>query len=277
MESWDEQFALRTCQRGHLHLCQVTRLSCLARDAAMLNSLVVSNSGSGLATSHLAALQTLSMYGDQGYEEKWRRGVRPGTMFDAARTEPALVKLVRSGSLGASTTSSSQDTGERTRSVLVPGCGRGYALVTFAEAGFDVTGIDLAPTAIREARRHIRDLGISTGGIQVLQQDFFSADLSYDLAYDSTFLCALPPKLRDAWAEQYERLIRQGGELITLIWPLPGSQKEEHGPPFVISLALLRELLAPRGFELVAADVVEDEDWARPKRGGEIIARWRKL
>src|SRR5687768_12183833 len=37
---------------------------------------------------------------------------------------------------------------------LVPGCGVGHDVALLAEAGLEVTGLDIAPTAIQLAREH---------------------------------------------------------------------------------------------------------------------------
>ena len=37
--------------------------------------------------------------------------------------------------------------------VLIPGCGSGYEVRAFHEAGFDVLAIDFAPAAVERARR----------------------------------------------------------------------------------------------------------------------------
>lgn len=50
------------------------------------------------------------------------------------------------------------------------------------------------------------------------------------------FLCALPPKLRAAWAETVGRLLKPGtGQLVTLIFPIGDY---EGGPPFAVSTQL---------------------------------------
>lgn len=47
--------------------------------------------------------------------------------------------------------------------------------------------------------------------------DFFNFDLPEDgqkfaLAYDYTFLCALPPNMRQAWGKRYAEIIRPRGQ-----------------------------------------------------------------
>ena len=44
--------------------------------------------------------------------------------------------------------------------------------------------------------------------------DFFThapAEGLYDVVYDCTFLCAIPPARRNDWAAAYARLLRPGG------------------------------------------------------------------
>lgn len=75
------------------------------------------------------------------------------------------------------------------------------------------------------------------------------------------FLCALHPGMRAGWAPAWARLLKPGGELITLMFPLPpapgtaaetaggggvGETKEE-GPPWPLTPQLYRELLLPNG------------------------------
>lgn len=45
--------------------------------------------------------------------------------------------------------------------------------------------------------------------------DFFNFEIpsdKFNLAYDYTFLCALPPKMREAWGNRYAEIIAPGGE-----------------------------------------------------------------
>jgi len=67
------------------------------------------------------------------------------------------------------------------------------------------------------------------------------------LRYDYTFLCALNPSVHGAWASKMAGLVKEGGELLTLIFPI----RETHSnvPPFRVSLDLYKELLESVGFE----------------------------
>lgn len=44
--------------------------------------------------------------------------------------------------------------------------------------------------------------------------------LCTQLAFDYTFLCALDPSVRERWAQHYADIIRPGGELLTVVYPM---------------------------------------------------------
>lgn len=55
------------------------------------------------------------------------------------------------------------------------------------------------------------------------QGDFFTftpPSEGYTLAYDYTFFCALPPDLRERWGGRYAELVKPGGVLVCLEFPI---------------------------------------------------------
>ena len=203
------------------------------------------------------------------WEGMWARGLGRGQAFDANRPEPALVALMERHRLP-------------TGRALVPGCGRGYSVVQLASAERTALGLDIAPTGVAAARDFIAE---AVGGSQleaqvdVQQADFFSPDLvstlgQFDVVYDCTFLCAIQPDLRKAWAEQMSKLLSSEGELITLIFP--NGPLGSTGPPFTINAELVRSLLAPHGFESIEVTEVPADQLARGQRGSEVIAIWKR-
>lgn len=46
------------------------------------------------------------------------------------------------------------------RTVLVPGCGRGYDVSLFASYGFNAVGLDISPTSTEEARKIQNDIDL---------------------------------------------------------------------------------------------------------------------
>lgn len=198
----------------------------------------------------------------------WARGIKQGDYFDASRAEPVLQALIDSGVLPS---------GE----ALVPGCGRGYAMAALAESGDrQVLGIDISETAVKAAQDYLQ----GKAGVSVEVADFFDTLPTthagrYDLGYDCTFLCAIPPEMRSAWAKSWKSLLKPGGELITLIFPVappsadPANGQIGSGPPFKLSLALVEQLLKPLGFSRIEAYDVPANMLARG--GSEIVARWK--
>ena len=61
------------------------------------------------------------------------------------------------------------------------------------------------------------------------------------------FLCALKPEWRQDWARTWASLIRPGGELVTLIFPVVPDKPRDEGPPFPVTVDLYTELLTPLG------------------------------
>lgn len=80
------------------------------------------------------------------WEKNWKAGpdgdgLKQGQLFDATKSSAALEALIADGSFGLGNLS-----GKR---IFVPGCGRGYDLVTFVKAGAkEVLGLELAPSAV---------------------------------------------------------------------------------------------------------------------------------
>ena len=204
------------------------------------------------------------------WESMWAGGLKPGQAFDAAKCEPAFTKLL------------STATGLPTGRALVPGCGRGYAVAALARAGYDATGLDIAPTAAAAANEYLAsgaEEGIEGLPCRVEAADFFDYTGSFDLIYDCTFLCAIQPEERSSWAQKMDELLTpETGELVTLIFPV-ASPPYTGGPPYCMSPELVTSLLEPLGFEALSMSEVPSNELARGGKVGsskEFIARWRR-
>lgn len=123
-------------------------------------------------------------------------------------------------------------------STLIPGCGTGYEIACFAEAGWEVTGIDFSAAAVDAARKKLGPLHN-----HVTQADFFTFTPSHkvDLVYERAFLCALPPRMRPAVATRWSELL-PAGALLAGFFFFDDSPK---GPPFGIVQEELEALLLP--------------------------------
>lgn len=96
--------------------------------------------------------------------------------------------------------------------VLIPGCGLGYEVRAFHDAGWEVMAIDYSPSAVARARQTLGELGD-----KVILADFFANDFGrekFDVVYERTFLCALPPRMWPAYARRMSELLVDRGRLV---------------------------------------------------------------
>lgn len=172
------------------------------------------------------------------WSERWNAGIKPGETFDKASSSPYLLKLINEDK-------DIPDEGH----FLIPGCGRGYDILSFNNNKRHVLGIDSVDVAVESCKKYLLENNIDVNTntlIDVKQMNFFDLnENSFDFIYDYTFLCALDPSIRTLWAEQMYKILKPGGELLTLIFPIG---MHETGPPFAVSLELYQQLLLPLGF-----------------------------
>ena len=123
--------------------------------------------------------------------------------------------------------------------ILIPGGGRSLEPLALAEAGFDVTVVDAAPSAVASQRAHFERLKVH-GRIE--QADLFAwdPDGAFDVVYDQTCLCALPPALWPNYARRLHRWLRAEGRLFILLMQNDGAT----GPPFHCDIDATRRLFA---------------------------------
>eukprot|EP00596_Hydrurales_sp_CCMP1899_P005758 CAMPEP_0119040280 /NCGR_PEP_ID=MMETSP1177-20130426/10154_1 /TAXON_ID=2985 /ORGANISM="Ochromonas sp, Strain CCMP1899" /LENGTH=218 /DNA_ID=CAMNT_0007005181 /DNA_START=203 /DNA_END=856 /DNA_ORIENTATION=- len=186
------------------------------------------------------------------WEAMWEAGIGPGQAFDTGSASPVLVQLIDANAIPEGR-------------ALVPGCGRGYDVLALASAKRTVIGLDIAELAVSAARNRIEALPSAEApfkeSMEFRQASFFDLpsddDQKFDFIYDYTFLCALDLELRDQWAQKMADLVRPGGELMTLIFPI--SETKEGGPPFKVSLKAVKELLVNVGFEEFQLELLPSE------------------
>ena len=98
------------------------------------------------------------------------------------------------------------------------GCGTGTNAITLARHGWQVTGVDFVPRAIRTARRKAAEAG--------LKIEFHTADVTdlsmltggYDYVLDIGCLFTLGEKERVRYAEALARLLRPQGWYMLYAW-----------------------------------------------------------
>jgi SAM-dependent methyltransferase len=91
------------------------------------------------------------------------------------------------------------------------GCGTGTNVLTLAQNGWEVTGVDFSPLAIRRTRRKMARSGY---GAELRVQDVTDlTDLKgpFDFALDLGCFHGLSPAGQSQYIDQIKRLIRPGG------------------------------------------------------------------
>lgn len=166
--------------------------------------------------------------GDSGLtpEEEWEGRYRRGeTGWDRGGVNPLLRSWAAALPAGAS--------------ILIPGCGHGYEVIELARMGFNVTGIDIAPTPVARMRRELAAEGVAASVIRI---DMFryQPDEPFDAIYEQTSLCAIRPEQCRAYEQKLCGWLKPGGSLFALFMQTGVAG----GPPFHCDLSEMRELFA---------------------------------
>lgn len=138
--------------------------------------------------------------------------------------------------------------------VLIPGCGSGYEIKAFAEAGYDVTALDFAPFAVERARRMV---GPALAD-RVILGDFFEHDFplaAFDVVYERSFVCSIPPERRQAYRDRMAQLLKYRGLLVGYYYY--NKPMIMDGPPYGFAWGTADELFS-RYFLLVKDEPVND-------------------
>ena len=132
--------------------------------------------------------------------------------------------------------------------VLVPGCGTGHDVRVWANAGFVVTGLDLAPSAIRLCGEKTRAVGLAA---KIILGDFLkdTPPHQFDWIFEHTLFCAIDRSLRDDYVAAVRRWLKPGGNYLAVNYFIP----DKDGPPFGTD---------------------RDEQWSRFSADFELLAEW---
>lgn len=139
----------------------------------------------------------------------------------------------------------------RPSTVLVPGCGTGYEIRAFHQAGWDVIAIDFAPAAVERARNYLGPLAST-----VILGDFFRHDFGarqFSAIYERAFLCALPPDLWPDYIRRMTQLLMPNGRIAGTFFYGANSNP----PPFPLT-EKEADTLFKQKFKLLRSDPVAD-------------------
>lgn len=173
--------------------------------------------------------------GNEGFwEGRWKSGHTP---WDHGRPAPPFLEFVEMH-------------GAPKGEVLIPGAGSGHDVRYFAEQGACVTGLDVAPSAVRFAE----SLNPHPSARYILG-DILNPDEElhgkFDWVIEHTCLCALDPHRWSDYAAAIPQLLRPGGRFLALFYRNP---HDDDGPPFGIDESTIQSLFESR-FTLLDARV----------------------
>jgi SAM-dependent methyltransferase len=109
------------------------------------------------------------------------------------------------------------------------GCGTGTNLITLTRAGWQVSGVDFAPRAIRMARKKLERENI--------EADLRVADVTglkgvhgpFDLALDLGCFHGIPEEGRKKYLDQLNRILASNGFWLLYAFLAPGTPRSGHG------------------------------------------------
>ena len=160
------------------------------------------------------------------------------------------------------------------RRLCIIGCGRGYDAVMFAKKGFDVTAVDFAPSAIRAlkelAKQEMVDVNVVQRDIFLLVPEFQGF---FNYVIEQTCFCAIHPSRRKEYESLVKAILKPGGKLIGLWFPLD-KQLDEGGPPYGTTIDEVKSIfnigwkVEKEGFQDLSTD---------PRKGREKLIIFKRL
>lgn len=148
---------------------------------------------------------------DQNYwNERWQKNE---TGWDMGQASPAITEYMAQYH-------------DKNAAILIPGCGNAYEAEFLIGNGFtNITLIDIAPKAVEALKEKFAD----KTQINVLCEDFFNHQGSYDLIIEQTFFCAIPPARRIEYSKKTASILNGNGKIIGVLFD---KQFNQPFPPF---------------------------------------------
>ena len=119
--------------------------------------------------------------------------------------------------------------------ILIPGGGNSHEAEYLYNKGFkNIFVVDLSKTALDNLKARVPDFPSSN----LILNNFFDLNMTFDLIIEQTFFCAIDPSLRNAYAKKASEILNSKGSVSGLLFdavlntthpPFGGSKKEYLG------------------------------------------------
>ena len=97
------------------------------------------------------------------------------------------------------------------------GCGTGNYAIYLASRGFEVTGVDISPTAIKIAKENAKKKGIKCNFVVAnVLGDLFEVKEKFDFAFEWELLHHIFPEQRRIYVENVHKLLVPGGNYLSV-------------------------------------------------------------
>ncbi|HYE32852.1 MAG TPA: methyltransferase domain-containing protein [Methylomirabilota bacterium] len=189
------------------------------------------------------------------WEELYRKGETP---WDRGASPPLRAHLERKPLRGKA---------------LIPGCGRGHDVALAVEHGINAIGLDIAPTAVKEARAlhpHLAERFV-VGSLFDPPAELRGA---FDIVLEHTCMSGLHPSLRQDYRRGIDLTLKRGGLLVGVWFIDPDLDPGEEGPPYRLSIAEMDALFGV-GYQIVENYIPQSAFPGRERR--ELLRVLRKL
>ena len=158
--------------------------------------------------------------------------------------------------------------------LCIIGCGRGYDAIEFAKKGFKVTAVDFASSAILSLKKMAEDENVS---LQIIERDIFTLmpdyENSFDYVIEQTCFCAIHPSRRKEYEVIVKGILKVGGHLVGLWFPLDKDIKED-GPPYGTTIDDVKSIFR-NGWEITKEEFSEHS--IKPRRGREKLMIFKSI
>ncbi len=150
--------------------------------------------------------------------------------------------------------------------LLILGSGKGYDAILAAKLDYQVTAVDFSAQAILKAKDLAKQEKVD---LSFLNFDIFNLDEIYNTSFDAVFeyvtYCAINPERRNEYIKKICSLIRPGGKLIALLFPI---DDRKGGPPFSVdSKIFYNEVSKYLKLEFFSKNI----NSIKPRRGKEVL------